>query len=121
VRTGGPMAMVKSDLVAPGLSMIAAEAGVRHPDRVYPYLDNLGRLGLIAFSREPLDDMPAYQVLEAQPEVAAAMERAGRGKTVRRSIELTMFGRDFCEACLPLETSEIEALADPGPEARPVS
>src|SRR5207247_11454080 len=54
VRTGGPMGMIKDELVAPGLNMIGMEAGARHPDRVKAYLNNLYRLGLIWFSREQL-------------------------------------------------------------------
>jgi hypothetical protein len=120
VRTGGPSSLVKSEMVAPGLNMIGREAGCRHPERVHRYLDNLSRLGLIWFSREQLEDLQLYHVLEAQPEVTEAMEKAGRGKTVRRSINLTPFGEDFCEICLPLDTTEIEALAGPGPaDARP--
>jgi len=101
VRSGLPLA---SELVAQGCTMIAEEAGCRHADRVYPYLDNLHRLGLVWFSREALRDARGYQVLEAQPEVTEALERAGRlGRTVRRSIVLTPFGEDFCAVCLPLE------------------
>jgi len=103
VRTGGPLNL-SSQLVAPGLTMIGGEAGCRHLDRVHSYLNNLYRLGLIWFSREELEELSRYQVLEAQPEVADAMKKAGRGaKTVRRSIYLTHFGEDFCSVCLPLE------------------
>jgi hypothetical protein len=103
VRTGGPLNL-SSQLVAPGLTMIGEEAGCRHLDRVHSYLNNLYRLGLIWFSREELEELTRYQVLEAQPEVADAIEEAGRGaKTVRRSIHLTHFGEDFCSVCLPLE------------------
>ena len=56
-----------SELVAQGCTMIAEEAGCRHADRVYAYLNNLNRLGLVWFSREPLRDARRYQVLEAQP------------------------------------------------------
>ena len=100
VRRGLPLV---SELVAPGLNMIGAEAGCRYPDRVPAYLDNLNRLGLIWFSRETLRDINLYQVLEAQPEAIDAMREAGRtARTVRRSIHLTPFGNDFCEVCLPL-------------------
>ena len=98
-----------SQLVAPGLSMIGAHAGCRDLDRVPAYLNNLFRLGLIWFSREPFEDRVRYQVLEAQPDVLAAM-REGRARTVRRSIHLTPFGADFCETCLPLHTAELDAL-----------
>ena len=112
VRAGLPMI---SELVAPGRSMIAAEAGCRHPDRVHAYLNNLNRLGLIWFSREPIRERLRYQVLEAQPDVIEALRKGGRtARTVRRSILLTPFGRDFCDVCLPLDTGEIEALGRPG-------
>lgn len=104
VRRGLPLV---SELVAPGLNMIGSEAGCRYPDRVAAYLDNLNRLGLIWFSRETLRDVNLYQVLEAQPEAVAAMREAGRtSRTVRRSIHLTPFGSDFCEACLPLRAPD---------------
>jgi hypothetical protein len=110
VRTGGPIGMIKDELVAPGLNIIGMEAGVRYGDRVKSYLNNLYRLGLIWFSREQLEDQARYQVLEAQPEVSEAVEEAGRARTIRRSIHLTPFGLDFCSACLPLDTAEIDAL-----------
>jgi Abortive infection alpha len=91
-----------SEMVAPGLNMIGAEAGCRYLDRVPAYLNNLYRLGLIWFSREPLEDPLDYQVLEAQPDVIEAKRKGGRAKTVRRSIMLTPFGEDFCRVCLPL-------------------
>jgi hypothetical protein len=113
VRSGWLPISVGSQLLAPGLSMIGAEAGCRHPDRVHAYFNNLNRLGLIWFSRESLEDPRHYQVLEAQPRVVEAMREARRSHTVRRSIHLTPFGEDFCEMCLPIETAELDAL--PGP------
>ena len=92
--------LMTSELVAPGLNMIGRQAGVAYLDRAPAYLNNLERLGLIWFSREPLPDPLDYQVLEAQPEVVEALHR-GRGKTVRRSIHLTPFGDDFCSVVLP--------------------
>ena len=129
VRSGGPLGVgvVATELVAPGLNMIGAEAGCRHLDRMPAYLNNLNRLGLIWFSREQLSDPLSYQVLEAQPEVIAALDEAGRGsRTVRRSIHVTPFGKDFCELCIPPTTAEFDALrqsvrdvsppaGDPGP------
>jgi hypothetical protein len=110
VRTAGPLALARSELVAPGLNMIGQAAGIKHNERLKAYLNNLYRLGLIWFSREPLPDPLEYQVLEAQPEVADAMEEAGRGKTVRRSIHLTEFGEDFCRLVLPEDTAELKAI-----------
>jgi hypothetical protein len=113
VRSGGPLGVgvVATELVAPGLNMIGAEAGVRHLDRVPAYLNNLYRLGLIWFSREQVGDHLRYQVLEAQPGVTAALDEAGRGaRTIRRSIHLTPFGADFCQLCIPPTTAEFDAL-----------
>ncbi|MCW2797539.1 Abi-alpha family protein [Nocardioides sp.] len=100
VRTGGPIGMVSSQLIAPGLTMIGARAGCRYLDQVPSYLNNLFRLGLIWFSRESLRDPLEYQVVEAQPDVLAAMHSVRFAKVVRRSIHLTPFGDDFCKTCL---------------------
>ncbi len=101
VRAGKALG-IGSEMVAPGLNMLGAEAGCRYVERVPSYLNNLYRLGLIWFSREPLPDPLEYQVLEAQPDVTEAKRKGSRGKTVRRSIALTPFGEDFCRVCLPL-------------------
>jgi Abortive infection alpha len=101
VRAGKALG-IGSEMVAPGLNMIGPEAGCRYLDRVPAYLNNLYRLGLIWFSREPLPDPLDYQVLEAQPDVIEAKRAGGRAKTIRRSISLTPFGEDFCRVCLPL-------------------
>jgi Abortive infection alpha len=108
VRTGGPVGMVHSQLVAPGLTMIGGRAGCRHLDQVPSYLNNLFRLGLVWFSREALRDQLEYQVVEAQPDVLAAMHSVKFPKVVRRSIHLTPFGEDFCRTCL------IDESDDPG-------
>jgi hypothetical protein len=100
VRTGGPVGLVSSALIAPGRSMIGARAGCRYLDQVPAYLNNLFRLGLIWFSREQLEDPMEYQVVEAQPDVLEAMHSARFTKVVRRSIHLTPFGTAFCRACL---------------------
>jgi hypothetical protein len=102
-----------SELVAGGINMIGAQAGCQHRSRVPAYLNNLERLGLAWFSREPVGDPVAYQVLEAQPEVLDAMRSVARAKTVQRSIHLTPFGEDFCAVCLPLDIAETNALSDP--------
>ncbi len=110
VRTGGPLGLVRSRLIAPGLSMIGARAGCRYVDRVPAYLNNLFRLGMVWFSRETLRDPRRYQVLEAQPDVLAALHSVGHAKVVRRSIHLTPFGEDFCRVCLSDEGAPLEGL-----------
>jgi hypothetical protein len=98
-----PLLGLGSQLVAEGLSMIGQEAGLGQVERVASYLNNLYRLGLIWFSKEPIEDPVRYQVLEAQPAVLSAIKGSGRAKSVQRSVRLTPFGHDFCVACLPLE------------------
>lgn len=100
VRTGGPIGMVSSQLVAPGLNMIGARAGLRYLEQVPAYLNNLFRLGLVWFSRESLTEHMEYQVLEAQPDVLAAMKSVKFAKVVRRSVHLTPFGEEFCKLAL---------------------
>jgi hypothetical protein len=115
IRTWRPFD-VGSRLASQGLSMIGLNAGLQFPDRVPQYLNNLNRLGLIWFSREPLEGgTSAYQVLEAQPDVGDAIKRTGRARVVRRSVKLTAFGIDFCEIALPEDagppTSEFARVA----------
>jgi hypothetical protein len=108
VRETKPLG-IASGLIEGGLNMIGTESGCRFLDRVPAYLNNLERLGLVWFSREPLEDPLSYQVLEAQPDVLTAMGKS-RSKTIRRSIRLTPFGADFCDVCLPMDTGEMDAL-----------
>ncbi len=100
IRTGGPIGMMSSQLIAPGLNMVGARAGLRYIEQVPSYLNNLFRLGLIWFSREAVHDHLEYQVLEAQPDVLAAMHSVKFAKVVRRSVHLTPFGEEFCKLAL---------------------
>jgi hypothetical protein len=121
VRTGGPLGLVNSRLIAPGLNMIGPRAGCRYVDRIPAYLNNLNRLGLVWFSRETLRDAHRYQVLEAQPDVLEATHSVRQAKLVRRSIHLTPFGEDFCRVCLSLGSTDLSALpTHSDPEAKDV-
>lgn len=100
VRTGGPIGMVNSQLITPGLNMLGPNSGVRYLEQVPSYVNNLFRLGLIWLSREPVDSHAEYQVLEAQPDVLAAMHSVKFAKVVRRSVHLTPFGEQFCRLAL---------------------
>lgn len=113
VRTGGPVGVVSSTLVAAGLTMIGPRAGCRYLEEVPAYLNNLFRLGLVWFSREQLDDPMEYQVVEAQPDVLAAMHSVRFPRLVRRSIHLTPFGQNFCRACL-VDAEQAEDLPSHG-------
>ncbi|MCT2582661.1 DUF4393 domain-containing protein [Actinophytocola gossypii] len=102
VRTNRPLG-IGSELIEAGLSMVGRQAGVRRLDRTKAHLNNLFRLGLVWFSPEEVDP-DRYQVIEVQPDVQAAMTKAGRTpRVVRRSLHLTPFGEDFCRVCLPLD------------------
>jgi hypothetical protein len=113
VRTGGPVGLVSSSLVASGLTMIGARAGVRYGAEVPAYLNNLFRLGLVWFSSEQVEDPMDYQVLEAQPDVLEAMHSVRFPKLVRRSIHLTPFGTNFCQTCL-VDPAEVPDLPEHG-------
>jgi hypothetical protein len=113
VRTGGPVGLVSSSLVASGLTMIGARAGVRYGDEVPAYLNNLFRLGLVWFSSEQVEDPRDYQVLEAQPDVLDAMHSVRFPRLVRRSIHLTPFGTNFCRTCL-VDAAEVTGLPEHG-------
>lgn len=113
IRTGGPVGMVSSQLIAPGLNMIGPRAGLRYLDQVPSYLNNLYRLGLVWFSREALRDHLEYQVLEAQPDVLAAMHSVKFAKVVRRSVHLTPFGEEFVRQAL---VDEVTATSPALPE-----
>jgi hypothetical protein len=106
---------ISSTLVATRLSMIGPEAGCRHEDRAGAYLTNLERLGLVRVTDEPLADASRYQVLLAQPHVAAAVDDCRRANADRRRVRLTPFGAEFCRVCLPVDVSPDAA----GPAAVP--
>ncbi len=119
VRTGGPLGLIQSRLVSPGLNMIGARAGCRYVERVPSYLTNLHRLGLIWFARETLRDPERYQVLEAQPDVLEAIHSVRYAKIVRRSIHLTPFGEDFCRAALVEDEEQLVDLPEHASPAKP--
>jgi hypothetical protein len=119
LATAGPQPLVDvrqgnliglgSQLIAPSMNMLGAQAGLRHRDRVQIYLSNLSRLGLIEISDTPVADPLAYQVLEAQPDVLGMIKQTARAKTQQRRLALTPLGGDFCEVCLPLRLPELPA------------
>ncbi|WP_375502736.1 Abi-alpha family protein [uncultured Jatrophihabitans sp.] len=107
IRTYRPFG-IGSELVASGMNMIAEHAGLRNVERIDLYLTNLSRLGMLEFSKEPVKNPTRYQVIEAQPKVASAMESAGRmPRIVQRSVILTSFGEEFVRTCLPLNGKSV--------------
>jgi hypothetical protein len=118
IRTFRPLG-IGSELVAAGMNMIAEHAGLRNVDRINPYLTNLARLGLIEFSKEQVSNPTRYQVIEAQPKVAAALKSAGRApKIIPRSIRLNSFGEEFVRTCLPLNGRVAPSHEGPPPPDR---
>jgi hypothetical protein len=92
---------IGSERIAYGINMIAQMAGCRWPEFSENYLANLNRLGLVQFSKEPVEDYRRYSLLEVQPDAVDAIEAAGRSTiSVYRSIHLTAFGHQFCDVCI---------------------
>lgn len=92
---------IGSERIAYGINMIAQMAGCRWPEFSENYLANLNRLGLVQFSKEPVEDYRRYSLLEVQPDAVDAIEHAGRSTiSVYRSIRLTAFGNQFCDVCI---------------------
>lgn len=94
---------VGSERLAGGINMIADMAGCAWPDRDAQYLANLNRLGLIRFSQEPVEDYRRYSLIGAQPRSMEAQGKAKKTMEVYRSIYLSLFGMQFCEACFVLD------------------
>ena len=104
IRTNRPLG-IGSELILGALASVAEQAGCRYPDRSRSYLMNLARLGLLIISDDPVE-LSRYMILEVQPNVEAAMRKAGRvPKVVRKSIRLSEFGTEFCEVCFTLSSS----------------
>ncbi|WP_238845452.1 Abi-alpha family protein [Nocardia terpenica] len=102
IRTGRPLSP-GAERAAMGVNSIGEDAALRFPDRIDPYLTNLSRLGLIEFTRDPLDDPTRYQLLEARPDMRKLRKRTAFGTRVHyRSIALTTFGSGFVRTCLPV-------------------
>jgi hypothetical protein len=60
-----------------------------------------------------------YQVVEAQPDVLAAVHSVKFAKIVRRSIHLTPFGEDFCRTCLVDESVAATDFPEHAPPPEP--
>ncbi|NMN96621.1 Abi-alpha family protein [Antrihabitans stalactiti] len=104
--------MKGSERIAGGISYIADMAGCAWPDRDQHYLANLNRLGLVRFSEEPVDDYRRYSLLSAHAKAMEAQEKAKKTMDVYRSIYLSLFGKQFTEACFTLEGYDAGGWAD---------
>ncbi|MEV0432414.1 Abi-alpha family protein [Nocardia sp. NPDC050413] len=103
IRTKTPFG-IGSQRLADGINMIANMAGCAMPERDHHYLGNLNRLGLVRFSSEPVADFRRYAFLEAQPAAQAAYKSVKmRAISQYRSIYLSVFGKQFCDACFVLD------------------
>ena len=100
IRTKTPF-QIGSERIAYGINMIAQMSGCRWPEFSENYLSNLNRLGLVQFSKEPVEDYRRYSLLEVQPDAIEAIEHARRSTlSIYRSIHLTAFGHQFCDVCI---------------------
>ena len=102
VRTKTPFG-VGSERLAGGINLIADMAGCQWTDRDQHYLANLNRLGLVRFSEEPVEDFRRYSLLTANQAAIDAYAKAKKTIDIYRSIYLSLFGKQFCEACFTLE------------------
>ncbi|MBJ8344676.1 Abi-alpha family protein [Antrihabitans sp. YC2-6] len=93
---------IGSERLAGGINMIAEMASCRWPEHNQQYLSNLNRLGLVVFSKEPVDDFRRYALLEVQPRAMEAIETVKSAITIYRSIYLSGFGKQFCDVCFDL-------------------
>ena len=91
--------MKGSRRLAGGINWIPEFAGCTHPQMGKQYLANLNRLGLIRFSEEAVDDFRRYSLLDGHRESVEVMHKHKKVIQVYRSIYLSMFGQQFCEAC----------------------
>ena len=102
--------MVRSRLLAPGLSMIGRAPDAATSSGCPSYLNNLFRLGIVWFSRETIRDPLRYQVLEAQPDVIDAINSVRQAKVDPAERPLTPFGEDFCRVCLSADAGALDGL-----------
>lgn len=84
-------------------SAIGETVGVRHPDALPSYIDNLCRLGLVRITGAG-QERDVYELLEGSPECERICQEISRdlgltAKLKRKTVELTSWGRRFCEAC----------------------
>ena len=118
VRTARPLD-IGSELIAPGLSMIGAEAGVRYPDKVHSYLNNLYRLGLLWFSREALDEQGPTRCWRRSPRSRRRWPRPADQDRAPVDPPHPVW-RGLLRDRAPLGTEELEALPrDAGPPPQP--
>lgn len=106
VRDRGLLPIGEGTLVADDLTMLDTDAGLRYGGRLDVYIDNLERLGLLEFADRTLERLEEYRVLQAQPNVEAAEERARRPRSVRRSVRLTSMGVDFCDTVFEFDLAD---------------
>jgi hypothetical protein len=85
-------------------SSIGETVGVRHPELVPSYVENLRRLGLVRIMDADPDERDVYELLEAHPAAEAVRRRITEEMKLtprfrRRMARLTAFGKSFCKAC----------------------
>jgi hypothetical protein len=92
-------------LILANISSVGAAAHVALPENVPTYLTRLHSFGLIEFS-PTIDDLESqFAALSDEPVIRAARAEAdgkfGSAKLTRKSVTLSMLGREFWAACAP--------------------
>lgn len=98
------------------VSLICDRAGCHRAERGPSYLVNLDRLGVVEIVDEEIVGHDDYELIEARPEVEAALQRAQdelgqRGVCQRLTVRLTALGEQFCTICMPDGGGGTEPLA----------
>lgn len=90
-------------------------SGCEYPANYQSYLENLMRLGLInCTSEEYLVDKSAYVQLKTHPLLIELKKQTENNRNVRKveyvegHLELTLFGRNFCDKCVQISTYTYE-------------
>lgn len=92
-------------MILENFTSLGKDAGVRHPELMPVYIDNLCRLLLIRIYDAGIGLQGAYDLLEKSNAVENArtkilIEMRSKVRFDRRVINLTPWGRWFCKACL---------------------
>lgn len=109
-----------SILVSPvGFTNATYLSGCEYPANYQKYIENLMRLGLVNCSNEErLVDKSAYAQLENHPLLIELKKEFEGYQNVRKvelvegHLELTLFGRDFCDKCMQISTNNTSELID---------
>jgi len=89
-------------------------SGCEYPANYQKYIENMVRLGLVnCSSEEQFSDKSVYAELETHPALVEFKNHIEKNKSVKKvelvegHLELTLFGRDFCDKCMQVSAYKI--------------